>query len=150
MTLEGLPPGAFLAWRYADARRDLDHGQVYWDDGRVEAVGGEGPGLLCRLSTEQVAEARRAVEETGLDRAGDRAAHEAQDTAAVTYWWRLDGRAGSMTNGAYPVERPPEIEALEARLADLEEAAGGWPLRAAEDESATGLPGSLPANRWPR
>ncbi len=70
--------------------------------------------------------------DSGLPDATDRARGDAHDTAAITYWWRVAGRQGTFVNAAYPVEQPPEIDRLEARLAELEEAAGGWPLSADE------------------
>jgi hypothetical protein len=132
MTLNSLPEGAYLAWQYVDGHRAIDRGQVYWDDGRIEAIEGEEHEELCRLSAEQAEAARHAIVESGLPGAAGRSAGDAHDTATVTYWWRAGGREGTITNAGYPVERPPEVERLEARLADLEEAAGCWPLLADE------------------
>ena len=132
MSLDGLPDGAYLAWRYVDRHRHIDRAQVYWDDGRVEAIEGGEPDELCRFSPDEVEAARRAIVESGLPAATDRARDDAYDTAALTYWWRADGRSGTVVNTAYPAEQPPEIERLEALLADLEEKAGGWPLLADE------------------
>lgn len=132
MSLDGLPDGAYLAWRYVDGHRHIDRGQVYWDDGLVEAVYGDEREELCRLSPDAVETARRAIVESGFPDATDRARDDAYDTAALTYWWRAGGRCGALVNTAYPSEQPAEIERLEARLAQLEEDAGGWPLLADE------------------
>lgn len=109
-----LPDGAYLAWRCAD------HGRVYWEDGRVDAT--DGP--LCRFDAAQVAEAKTAA--LGLARAT--APEPGSDTTTVVYQWCVDGRSGRFTY-AFPPE-PPAVQALEQRLAVLEEAAGGWPLLA--------------------
>jgi hypothetical protein len=130
--LDGLPDGAFLAWRYVDGHRGIDRGQIYWDDGRVEALEESTSELLCTFDGDQVEAARRAVVDSGLPDATDPVRGDAHDTAAITYWWRVAGRQGTFVNAAYPVEQPPEIDRLEARLAELEEAAGGWPLSADE------------------
>ena len=130
--LHALPPDAYLAWQYVDAHRGIDRGQVYWDDGRIEAIEGAEHEEVCRFSSEQVEAARHAIVESGLPGAADRSAAGAHDTATVTYWWRAGGSEGMIVNAGYPAERPPEIERLEARLADLEEEAGGWPLLAEE------------------
>ncbi len=133
MSLDGLPHGAYLAWRYVDRHRNVDRAQVYWDDGRVEAIEGGEPEELCRFSPADVEAAHRAIVESGLPAATDRARDDAYDTAALTYWWRAeDGRSGALVNTAYPAEQPAEIERLEALLADLEEKAGGWPRLADE------------------
>jgi hypothetical protein len=132
VTLDGLPDGAYLAWRYVDGHRHVDRAQVYWDDGRVESVDGGVTEELFRLSPEDVEAARRAIVESGLPAATDRSRDDAYDTASVTYWWRAGGRSGSVANTAYPAERPAEIERLESLLADLEEKAGAWPLLADE------------------
>jgi hypothetical protein len=130
--LTGLPDGAYLAWRYVDGHRGVDRAQVYWDDGRVEAIEDERVEAVCRFDPAQVATARQAILDSGLAEAVDRGRGDGHDTAAVTYWWRVGVRRGSIVNAAYPVEQPPEIDRLEARLAELEEAAGGWPLEADE------------------
>ena len=77
--------------------------------------------------------ARRAIVESGLPAATDRARDDAYDTAALTYWWRAE--AAGAGRWSTPPTRPSshaEIERLEALLADLEEKAGGWPLLADE------------------
>ena len=130
--LTGLPDGAFLAWRYVDGHRRIDRGQIYWDDGRVEALEDTTSELVCTFDRDQVEAARRAVVDSGLPDATDRARGDAHDTAAITYWWRVVAGTGRSSTAAYPVEQPPEIDRLEARLAELEEAAGGWPLSAEE------------------
>jgi hypothetical protein len=132
MSLDALPDGAYLAWRYVDGHRHVDRAQVYWDDGRVEAMEDGEREELCRFSPEDVEAARRAIVESGLPDATDRARDDAFDTAAMTYWWRADGRRGALVNTAFPAEQPVEVERLEARLAELEEKAGGWPLLADE------------------
>lgn len=132
MTLDGLPDGAYLAWRYVDGHRHVDRAQIYWDDGRVDAVEHGEREELFRFSPEDVKAARRAVVESGLPVATDRSREDAYDTASLTYWWRAEGRRGSVVNTAYPAEQPPEIERLESLLADLEEQAGVWPLLADE------------------
>ena len=43
----GLPDGAFLAWRYVDGHRRIDRCQIYWDDGRVEALDDTTSELVC-------------------------------------------------------------------------------------------------------
>ena len=129
MSLDGLPDGAYLAWRYVDGHRHIDRAQVYWDDGRVEAIENGERDELCRFSAGEVEAARRAIVESGLPAATDRARDDAYDTAALTYWWRAEGRCGALVNTAYPAEQPAEIERLEARLAELEEKrrrAGRW------------------------
>jgi hypothetical protein len=130
--LGGLPDGAFLAWRYVDGHRGIDRAQIYWDDGRVEALEDDANELVCTFDGDQIEAARRAVLDSGLPDATNRARDDAHDTAAITYWWRVAGRQGTLVNSAYPVEQPAEIERLEASLAELEEAAGGWPLSADE------------------
>jgi hypothetical protein len=132
VTLDGLPEGAYLAWRYVDRHRRIERGQVYWDDGRVEAVEHGERDEVCRFSPADVEAAHRAIVDSNLPAATDRARDDAYDTAALTYWWRAGGRTGTVVNAAYPAEQPPEIERLEALLADLEEKAGGWPLLADE------------------
>lgn len=133
MTDELLPAGAYLAWRYVDAHRAIDRRQVYYDDGRVEAVDNDERWLLCRLAPDQVAAAKAAIADSGLPAAADVTAEGAHDTAPVTYAWRLDGDEGQVTNAGYPAVGHPEIARLDAALADLEEAAGGWPLYADDD-----------------
>jgi hypothetical protein len=130
--LDGLPDDAYLAWRYVDGHGGIDRAQIYWDDGRVEALEGEAVELLCTFDADQVEAARRAVNESGLPDAIDRPRGDTHDAAAITYWWRLGDRVGTLVNAAFPAEQPPEIDRLEARLAELEEAAGGWPLSADE------------------
>lgn len=132
MILDRLPDGAYLAWRYVDRHRHIDRGQVYWDDGRVEAVEDGEREELFRFSPREVKAARRAVVESGLPGATDRSRDDAYDTASLTYWWRAEGRRGALVNTAYPAEQPAEIERLESRLAELEEQAGVWPLLADE------------------
>ena len=132
MSVDGLPDGAYLAWRYVDGHRRVDRAQVYWDDGLVEAVDGGRREEICRFSGEDVEAARRAIVESGLPEAADQAGDDAFDTATLTYWWRVNGESGALVNTAYPAERPGELDRLEARLADLEEKAGGWPLLAEE------------------
>jgi hypothetical protein len=132
MRLDELPDGAYLAWRYVDSHRRIERAQVYWDDGRVETLEGESVELLCTFDPDQVEAARRAVADSGLPDATDRPRGDTDDAAAITYRWRLGDRQGTLVNAAYPAEQPPEIDRLEARLAELEEAAGGWPLSADE------------------
>ena len=133
MTLTDLPTGAYLAWRYGDSHRSIDRAQIYWDDGRVEALEGGARDEVCRFDAAQVERARQAIVDSGLPAAAERSRGvTTYDTAAITYWWRLDTRVGQFLNSAYPVEQPVEIDRLEAALAELEEAAGGWPLSADE------------------
>jgi hypothetical protein len=127
---ELLPPGAFLTWRYVDAHRGIDRRQVYYDDGRVEAVEGDDRWVLCRFTREQVASARAAVTGSGLTASGSDQGAATYDAAPVTYAWRLDGEEGQVTNTGYPATRHDAIDRLDAALAELEEAAGGWPLLA--------------------
>ena len=132
MSLDRLPAGAYLAWRFVDRRRHIDRAQVYWDDGRVEAVDDGGREELFRLSPEDVEAARRAVVDSGLPAATDRSRADTADSGSVTYWWRAGGHRGTVVNTAYPAEQPPEVERLESLLAELEEQAGVWPLLADE------------------
>lgn len=126
-----LPAGAYLAWRYHDGRQRVRRRRVYWEDGRIDSIEGDDRGEVCRLDSDQVNDARAAVSATlGSGSAGDPGQPLAHDTADVVYAWRLDGMEGRLTY-QYPPE-PPAVAALEARLAELEEAAGGWPLLAEE------------------
>ena len=94
----GLPDGAFLAWRYVDGQRGIDRGQIYWDDGRVEALEDTTSELVCTFDRDQVEAARRAVVDSGLPDATDRARGDTHDTASITYWWRVAGRQGTFVN----------------------------------------------------
>lgn len=132
MTGELLPDGAYLAWRYADAGRAVDRRQIYYDDGRVEAVEGDERWVLCRFTPEQVAAARAAVADSGLTASADTPGAGTHDAAPVTYAWRLGEEQGHVTNAGYPATSHPAMERLDAALAPLEEAAGGWPLLAEE------------------
>ncbi|HEX7276890.1 MAG TPA: hypothetical protein VF244_05900 [Acidimicrobiales bacterium] len=132
MTLDGLPDGAYLAWRYVDGHRHVDRAQVYWDDGRVDAVEDGEREELFRFNAQEVEVARRAIVESGLPAAADRSRDDAYDTASLTYWWRAGGRTGAVVNSAYPAEQVDEIERLESLLVELEEQAGVWPLMADE------------------
>lgn len=126
-----LPPDAYLAWRFVDALREIDRRQIYYDDGRVELVEGVERRELCRFTTEQVAAARAGVLDSGLAEAaaGEDVVH---DAGPVTYAWRVDGREGSFTDRSSQRSPHPAIARLDADLAPLEEAAGGWPLLADE------------------
>jgi hypothetical protein len=120
-----LPDGAYLAWWYADPGQGDQHGRVYWGDGRVESTDGE----LCRFGDEQLAAAKAAV--LDLDRAPiSEPGEHGFDTASVVYTWSVAGHSGSLSYH-YPPE-PIAVQALESRLAELEEAGGGWPLLADE------------------
>lgn len=132
MTFDRLPDGAYLAWRYVDRRGHVDRAQVYWDDGRVDALEDGQREEIFRFSPTEVEAARRAVVESGLPGATDLPGGDVDDTASVTYWWRVGDRGGAVVNSRYPAEQPAEIERLEARLAALEEQAGVWPLLADE------------------
>lgn len=125
-----LPVGAFLTWRYHDRRQGVRRGRVYWDDGRIDSIEGNARTEVCRLDAGQLMEARAAV--SALDSGEDVGPGEepANDTAGVVYAWRLDGSEGRLAY-QYPPE-PQAVVMLEARLAELEEAAGGWPLMAEE------------------
>jgi hypothetical protein len=127
-----LPDGAFLSWRYVDARRGIDRRQVYYEDGKVEAVEGSERSELFRFSPEQVGEAKAAIVESGLAEGGDSAGGHVHDAAPITYAWRVAGDEGTVTNAGYPATSHDAIDRLEAALAKLEEAAGGWPLLADE------------------
>ena len=48
MTISGPARGAYLAWRYVDGHRGIDRAQIYWDDGRVEALEDAEHEELCR------------------------------------------------------------------------------------------------------
>lgn len=130
-----LPPGAYLGWRYVDARRGIDRVQLYHDDGRVELVEGGTRTELCRLSKELVAAAKVAISDSGLMSAENATAAGGSDTAAVTYAWRLGEDEGSLLNSGYPAVSVPAVERLDAVLAQIEEAAGCTPLMA-DDEAA--------------
>jgi len=126
-----VPSGAYLAWRYNDARHRVQRGRIYWDDGRVESIEDYRREEVCRLDPDQKNAARAAV----LAALGSRAdpspdQPSAYDTASVVYAWRLNGHEGQFGYD-YPPE-PPAIATLEARLTELEEASGGWPLLADE------------------
>ena len=126
-----LPLGAYLAWRYVDGRQRLRRGRVYWEDGRIESIEGGERTELCRLDSRETSQARAAVSAAfGSGEQPGRAEPPAHDAAAVVYAWRLEGHEGRLAYD-YPPE-PPAVVALEARLAELEEAAGGWPLLAEE------------------
>ncbi|MQA87403.1 MAG: hypothetical protein GEV03_22930 [Streptosporangiales bacterium] len=132
MSTELLPAGAYLAWRYVDPHFAIGRAQVYYDDGRVEAIEGDRTWELCRFTPEQVVAAKAAVVDSGLPTSVDAFADGAYDTAPITYAWRLGDAEGGVTNAGYPAVHHEAMEKLEAALAELEEAAGGWPLLADE------------------
>lgn len=139
MTDFSLPDGAYLGWRYVDARSRIDRRQLYHDDGRVEAIEGDERFELCRFTPEQVAAAKVAIGESGLTSSSDTGLGETHDAAPVTYAWRLESGEGSVTNAGHPATSHEAIDRLDRALAELEEAAGCWPLMA--DEAArSGLP----------
>jgi hypothetical protein len=120
-----LPDGAYLAWWYADPMPSEQHGRIYWEDGRVESTDGE----LCRFGKDELVAAKAAV----LNLAGASTSEPAEngfDTACVIYTWSVAGHRGRLAY-RYPPE-PAVIQTLELRLAELEEAVGGWPLLADE------------------
>lgn len=119
-----LPPGVFLLTRYYDAHRQLETGQTYYEDGRVETRYGDERAITCRLSPKQVEEVRLAIRASGLLAAKDLGAAGAHDTAAYTISWRLGGKSGSVANAAYPAKKHPAHEKLEARLDEIERRAG--------------------------
>ena len=127
-----LPAGAYLAWRYVDARRGIDRRQVYYDDGRVEAHEGDSVSQSFHFSPEQVQAAMAAVIDSGLPTSTDTSGAGVHDPAPISYAWRIEGDEGSVTNAGYPATKLAAIERLEAALAELEEAAGYWPLLADE------------------
>ena len=128
MSEQLLPPGAYLAWRYVDARRAIDRRQIYYEDGRIDALEGRESWELCRFTYPQVAAAKAAITESGLPTSIDVPATGTHDTALVTYQWRLDGVEGCVSNAGYPALQHNAMDRLDAKLAELEEAAGGWPL----------------------
>jgi len=125
-----LPEGAYLGWRYVDRRRSIDRRQLYYDDGRVEAIEGDRRWQLCRFSEDEVGAAKAAIVDSGLPEAVDAPVVTASDTAPVVYAWRLDEREGRVANMSYPAADHPALERLDALLAEIEEAAGCWPLLA--------------------
>ncbi|MQA27861.1 MAG: hypothetical protein GEU94_20925 [Micromonosporaceae bacterium] len=132
MSTELLPVGAYLAWWYVDSHFGVTRSQIYYEDGRVEALEGDERTELCRFTSEQVAAARQAVVSSGLPASADSPADQMHDAAPLTYAWRLGGEEGSVSNVGYPATRHDAIDRLEAALADLEEDAGCWPVMADE------------------
>lgn len=135
MTDFALPDDAYFGWLYVDRRGGVDRAQVYFDDGRVEAIERDRRTELCQFNDEQVAAARDALRSAGLAEAAD-VTSEGHDTAVVVYAWRTEDGAGRLTNGGYPAVEIAEIQAFDAKLAEIEEAAGCWPLIADEDAAA--------------
>jgi hypothetical protein len=125
------PEDAYLAWWYVDSRSAVRRSQVFHRDGRVELVEGDRRTTLCTFSPAQVAAAQAAIVDSGLAASDDIGAG-VHDAAVVTYWWRIDDSEGQVTNSGYPLARHDAIERLDRALAELEEAAGGWPLYADE------------------
>lgn len=126
-----VPEDAYLAWWYVDGRSAVRRSQVFHGDGRVELIEGDGRTTLCTFTPAQVAAAQAAIVDSELAASGD-IGTGVHDAAAVTYWWRVGDSEGQVTNAGYPVTRHDAIERLDAALAELEEAAGGWPRYADE------------------
>jgi hypothetical protein len=76
------------------------------------------------FSPDQVERAKQAIRESGLLRASDVRGPDAYDVAHLTYTWRLNGEAGSVTSWSYPVATVPAFEAVDERLDALEAEAG--------------------------
>lgn len=125
-----LPAGAFLAWRYHDRRQGVHRGRVYWEDGRIDSIEGDDRTEVCRLDAGQLMQAQAAVSALGSGRDDGPGEDPAHDTAGVVYAWRVGGSEGRLAY-QYPPE-PQAVAMLEARLSELEEAAGCWPLLAEE------------------
>jgi hypothetical protein len=129
MTAETLPAGSYLATHYIDRRNQLETWRVYYEDGRVEAFDGRQWWPVCHFSVDQVRRAKEAIQATGLLAAADLTAEGIDDTATLTYGWRLAEATGHVTNWAYPARSHPVFEALNARLDALEAEAGAeWRL----------------------
>ena len=124
MTDEAPPDGSYLASHFHDPHRRRDVRRVFYEDGRVEAFDGNEWWLVCTFSPEQVERAKAAIRRSGLPEASDIRADGVYDVAQVTYSWRLDGAAGSVTNWAYPARTHPVFEALDQNLDALETEAG--------------------------
>ena len=118
------PDGSYLASRYYDPHRRREVRRVYMDDGRVEAFDGDEWWTVCTFSPDQVERAKQAIRESGLLRASDVRDPDAYDVAHLTYTWRLNGEAGSVTSWSYPVATVPAFEAVDERLDALEAEAG--------------------------
>lgn len=118
-----LPQGSYLASRYHDRRRHLETRRVYYEDGRVEAYDGQEWWTVCRFSEAQVAQAKAAIQASGLLTASDLTADGVHDAASLTYAWCLESEVGQVTNWAYPARTHPAFAALEAQLDTLEEEA---------------------------
>jgi hypothetical protein len=115
-----LPEGSYLATRYYDGKRQLETRRVYYEDGRVEAFDGNEWWSVCRFSGEQIAQAKAAVQASGLLSAEDLNADGVYDSAAYTYAWRFDEQQGMVTNWAYPAQTIPAFETLTEQLDALE------------------------------
>jgi hypothetical protein len=123
--IKGLPPeDAYLASHYQDQRRQFETQRVYYEDGRVEAFDGREWWRVCQFSAAQVAQAKAAIQASGLLSASDVTAEDVYDTAVLTYAWRLEGQHGAVTNWAYPARSHPAFTELEEQLDRLEAEAG--------------------------
>lgn len=113
----------YLSTRYVDARRDLLIERRYHESGDVVVVRNGEPELVCRFDERQIAAAKLAVRESGIDAIADVPAGGRHDTATMSYRWRLGAVRGEVVDHAYPEVVPAAFDDLEARLTELEEAA---------------------------
>ncbi len=115
--------GLYLLSTYVDGHRGERRERHYADNGEVWVVVGGERSLRCTFDRDQVSEARRAIEESGLTETENTPPSGVHDAATMTYEWRLGARSGRVVDEAYPAVVPPAFDRLETRLMELETAA---------------------------